>query len=117
MLTVVGGGGRDATMTNRCDGCRFWVMHGEDGVWPVSEDNPAPTGYQPDDFSGDCRRYPPTVDFVPLIGLAMQWVKDTNQPVDDANLGQRVQESTWPLTTADDWCGEWQAKEHTKDNP
>ena len=60
----------------RCSGCRFWEL------WGTEHDDGSEA--HPDDYRGDCRRFPPSVH---IDGDDTQFV----------------------VTRANVWCGEFQA--------
>ena len=67
-------------MTPRCDACRFWE---------VMDDEPLE---EPDNREGLCKRHPPVPVALP-----------------DVVTGDWEVMGRWPLTIADDWCGEYQS--------
>lgn len=85
-----------------CENCRFWVRTQGD---EVTSDDAAAINV---DCIGFCKRLPPAVDFVFLRTLA----KGNNEltPISD-----RYDCTIFPVTWADDWCGEYKPK--ALDNP
>jgi len=83
-------------MTAICDICRFWVVDGN------RQDR------------GQCHRRAP----LPVMGMrydnilaAIKGVPVENVETDhDTDMMERTAE--WPVTEADEWCGEWEAKPH-----
>lgn len=94
----------------QCNKCRFW-----------NDADLSLQGLSPDEFPGHCQRYPPVLN--PII-LKCEMDEDA---LCEAENGQRFTQieateaafrwtdrwSPWcfPLTTASDWCGEYQPKE------
>lgn len=72
----------------RCDNCRFWFE-------PMSE-NSSGDKMHPDDYTAECRRYPPTrsLDISPDQRDALMWPADAFE---------------FPMSAASAWCGEYQA--------
>ena len=70
----------------RCDNCKFWFE-------PLKE-NSNDEFVHPDDYAGDCRRYPPArnMDLSPEQRAALQWPADGFE---------------FPMSAGGQWCGEF----------
>jgi hypothetical protein len=81
----------DEQKQHRCDTCRFWER--------------LPRGHQDteelDEQGGTCRRFPPLMDITMLMGL---------DRVEAKELVWKAEGYIFPVSWADNWCGEWQAK-------
>lgn len=75
---------------DRCETCRFW-----DGYEHMTREEMIDRSASKFE-SGSCRRYPP----VPYVDC---------EPTRLENLTYGTPADRFPLTTHDDWCGEWQA--------
>jgi hypothetical protein len=75
-----------------CSSCQFWERYGGDDL-----------------FYGVCKRYPPV-----LSDDAVKFYRKTDDSdTEEVSLIRSVRgPNVWfsPVTGADDWCGEWQAK-------
>ena len=67
-------------MTERCDGCRFWLQ-------------------EQDIDGGYCRRYPPTVILLRTL-----------PPLKGSTDMRFATGNRFPNMMPDGWCGEWQPK-------
>ena len=77
-----------------CDSCRFWL--------------PIKGGVLADD-AGRCRRYAPRPSFDELVMAAVVAnMKEHGRSVDSYELtSPTFHYPVWPVTAADDGCGEW----------
>lgn len=92
----------------RCETCRFWKEWAGD----------------PDDDYGDCRRHPPVRDQAADVIVAlsmMSYGPMLRQPPDRgpeietvgdqlANFDGLKMPGVFPITAAEDWCGEYQPR-------
>ncbi len=96
-------------MSRRCDTCEFWVLGGAYGV-------DSQTKCDVDDREGHCRRHAPKPwnDEGIYQGLKhlthLSWNACTDEEKDtDFSAWEETHAGTvvWPVTTAQDWCGDW----------
>lgn len=96
---------------DRCEMCRFWSK-----TDPITGSVTADPVESPDD-EGQCRAHPPP--HVPTV-LYFEVIDDDETEGKKSTATSRSQEAyrcvnsgnawSFPVLTAGDWCGEWQAK-------
>lgn len=95
-----------------CSSCRFWDARPKpDDTDPLAED-----------WQGNCRRHAPRapiwvahrgVEELTQIAWALYALAGIKEPPEYGTAGvgeDHADWATWPLTHAEEWCGEWMAK-------